>query len=155
MVYTNIGGILMVNVTIYSIHGPMGYILTGILEIPRLASFQSHQPGVVPLGTNSLTIPLDTYHNQFTHFVVYTRSVAYEQTTPVGGQLNGATIQDPGSNTLKNQTLLYLLVSLIPQPEYTLLGVFRKSWIDIPNYSWIISVFATPQVSRSTTTTDW
>lgn len=43
--------------------------------------------GVVPLGTNSLTIPLDTYHNQFTHFVVYTRSVAYEQTTPVGVEI--------------------------------------------------------------------
>eukprot|EP00913_Durusdinium_trenchii_P017139 g16119.t1 len=43
--------------------------------------------GVVPLGTNSLAVPLDTYFSQFTHFVVYTRSIAYEQSTPLGVQL--------------------------------------------------------------------
>ena len=91
--------------------------LTGILEIPpRLASFQSHPPGVVPSGTNSLTIPLDTYHNQFTHFVVYTRSVAYEQTTPVGGQLNGATIQDPGSNTSFEKSNIAVSPCIIDSP---------------------------------------
>ena len=43
--------------------------------------------GVVPLGTNSLAVPLDTYFSQFTHFVVYTRSIAYEQSTPLGLRL--------------------------------------------------------------------
>jgi len=43
--------------------------------------------GVVPLGTNSLTVPVDTYFGQYTHLVVYTRSTSYEQTTPVGVEI--------------------------------------------------------------------
>ena len=39
-IYTNIGGILMVNVTIYSIHGSYGYIYTSYLH---LRSFRSHR----------------------------------------------------------------------------------------------------------------
>ncbi|CAE6912196.1 unnamed protein product [Symbiodinium natans] len=40
--------------------------------------------GVVPVGTNSFSVPADTVFDHYTHWVVYTRSVAYEQSTPVG-----------------------------------------------------------------------
>ena len=39
-IYTNIGGILMVNVTIYSIHGSYGYWKVGLPEVSRGCCFK-------------------------------------------------------------------------------------------------------------------
>ncbi|CAJ1362239.1 unnamed protein product [Effrenium voratum] len=43
--------------------------------------------GTVAVGSNSMVVPVDTYYGQYSHFVVYTRSTAYEQTTPLGLQI--------------------------------------------------------------------
>ncbi|CAJ1389098.1 unnamed protein product [Effrenium voratum] len=43
--------------------------------------------GTVAVGSNSMVVPVDTYYGQYSHFVVYTRSTAYEQTTPLGTRL--------------------------------------------------------------------
>ena len=69
-IYTNIGGILMVNVTIYSIHGSYGIWYSKSAKTVQMLHVRCYQPNI---DTNSWTVDEDS-------FMVHLRLVFQKQT---------------------------------------------------------------------------